>query len=179
MKPLVVAASWSLSLVLGLPLARADTLPARTPGLWEVSIAAAGQSVMRQQKVLQCTTPQVDAVTLLAVVPGQEHCHETRVKKGANGTRFDVQTVCFVHDNRVTARIQLSGDFQQSYQGQFEVSYSRPVAHGSAGVTQFSGRRLGDCRPGMKPSDMVLPNGVTVNIVDSLKQREGHGGHAH
>lgn len=172
----VAAVSLSFGVVL-VPLAHADALPVRKPGLWEVSIVGAGQSVMRQQKVLQCTTNEVDAVTMLAVVPGQEHCHETVVKK--EGGQFTVQTVCFVHDNRVTARIRLSGDFQQSYQGDFEVAYSKPVANSSPGVTQFSGRRVGDCKAGMKPSDMVLPNGITVNIVESLKQRESHEGHRH
>jgi hypothetical protein len=160
-----------------LPLAHADVLPVRKPGLWEVSIVGAGQSVMRQQKVLQCTTNEVDALTMLAVVPGQEHCHQTTVVKDAG--QFTVQTVCFVHDNQVKARIRLKGDFQQFYQGDFEVAYSKPVTTSSPGVTQFTGRRLGDCKPGMKPSDMVLPNGVTVNIVDSLKQHESHEGHRH
>lgn len=173
----LVLAVLSHSLGALLPLAHADALPVRKPGLWEVSIVGAGQSVMRQQKVLQCTTNEVDALTMLAVVPGQEHCHETKVVKEAG--QFTVQTVCFVHDNQVKARIRLKGDFQQLYQGDFEVTYSKPVAYSSPGVTQFSGRRLGDCKPGMKPSDMVLPNGVTVNIIDSLKQHESHEGHRH
>lgn len=178
MKKITLAlASLPLSFGALMPLAHADALPVRKPGLWEVSVVGAGQSVMRQQKVLQCTTNEVDAVTMLAVVPGQEHCHETKVAR--QGGQFTVQTVCFVHDNRVNARIRLSGDFQQSYQGDFEVTYSKPVANHSTGVTQFSGRRLGDCKSGMKPSDMVLPNGITVNIVHSLKQRESHDGHQH
>ena len=172
----VAAVSLSAGFVWVSP-ARADDLPVRKPGLWEVSIIGAGQSVMRQQKVLQCTTKDVDAVTMLAVVPGQDHCHETSVKK-VDG-QFTVQTVCFVHDNRVTARIRLQCDFQQSYQGDFEVAYSKPVGNQARGVTQFSGRRLGDCKAGMKPADMVLPNGVTVNIVESMKQRESHEGHKH
>ena len=175
--PTLALAALSLSFGALVPLAHADALPVRKPGLWEVSIVGAGQSVMRQQKVLQCTTNEVDAVTMLAGVPGQEHCHETAVAK--EGGQFIVQTMCFVHDNRVKARIRLSGDFQQAYQGDFEVAYSQPVSNSSPGLTQFSGRRLGDCKPGMRPSDMVLPNGITVNIVDSLKQRESHEGHRH
>lgn len=179
MKNLTLAfAALSLSLSAAVvPLAHAEAMPLRKPGLWEVSIVGPGQSVMRQQKVLQCTTNDVDAVTMLAVVPGQEHCHETEVKR--NGGQFTLQTVCFVHENKVVARIRLSGDFQQAYQGDFEVAYSKPLPHSASGITRFSGRHLGDCKPGMKPSDMVLPNGITVNIVDSLKQRDTHEGHQH
>lgn len=167
---------WLGSMGAGAGVAQADELPVRKPGLWEVSILGAGQSVMRQQKVLQCTTPEVDGVTLMSIVPGQEHCHETTVKR--EDGQIHVQTVCFVHDNRVHARLRFSGDFQQSYQGQFEVSYSKPVAH-NPGLTHFNGRWLGACKPGMQPSDMVLPNGVTVNVRESLKRNESHEGHKH
>ncbi len=166
----------ALVLLMGAAGAYADALPVRKPGLWEVTLRSGTQSVMRQQQVQQCTDRATDQVSLMSIVPGQEHCHQTRVKKTRKG--LEVNTTCWVHDNRVEAQIRLLGDFQKAYEGQFEVKYSKPVRF-NPGLTHFTARWLGECKPGQRPADMVLPNGVTVNVVDDLKTHQGHDGHDH
>lgn len=161
-------------LLLGLSFQAVATqavMPTRKPGLWEVTVRADGGSDLRQQKVLQCTAAGVDRVTLMSIVPGQEHCHKTTVRKLKR--QYDVRTECYVHDNRVDAQVTLAGDFNTSYEGVFDVKYAQPV-RANPGRTRFEGRWLGVCQPGMQPGDMLLPNGAKVNVLRTHSSHEGH-----
>lgn len=158
--------------------ANAQQMPARKSGLWEVIVRSGGNPTASEQKVLQCTDRQAEPIMLLAIVPGQEHCHNVTAKKNALGS--EVRTVCYVHDNRVDATVQLSGDLQTAYRGVFEVTYSKSVRF-APGRTEFEGRWLGACGATQRAGDMVLPNGATVNVVEDRKRAESHGhaGHSH
>ena len=43
----------------------------------------------------------------------------------------------------------------------------------------IEGRWLGTCSAGQRAGDMVLPNGITVNVVDDKKRAESTPGYAH
>lgn len=173
---------------------KASPLPARKPGLWEVTLRSEGLSLKRQgqgqgqgpqrpQTVQQCTTTEAEPVMLLSIVPGQGHCHEVTVKRRAQGGGHDIRTVCYVHDNRVDMQMELMGDLRSAYNGAFDAKYTQTPLD-NTGRMVFEGRWLGACKPGQRAGDMVLPNGVTVNVVDDRKRAEshshkGHEGHDH
>jgi hypothetical protein len=91
-----------------------------------------------------------------------------------SGDAVDIRTECRVHQARLTAHLSMAGDFDSRYQGRFSV-----VTVGSAGETRpptvFSATWLGSCREGMKAGDMVLSNGITVNVLKDRQHREGDG----
>lgn len=154
-----------------------SSLPARKAGLWEVTVrahAARGMGGMRQppQTVQQCTSAQAEPVMLLSIVPGQENCSRFKVAKRV-GQDTDIDGVCSVHGQRVVVSAQLRGDLQSIYSGTYRVEYpGTPTAN--TGPVDFQGRWLGSCRPGQRPGDMVLPNGVKVNVVDDVGRAERH-----
>lgn len=159
-------------------------LPARKSGLWEVTLRPEGPGPRTGQTVQQCTSAQAEPVMLLSILRGQEHCSEVKVARRAAsaGGGYDIRTVCEVHDNPVRAQVVLRGDLQSAYTGTFEVKFLA-TPQNDTGRVAFEGRWLGACKPGQRPGDMVLPNGVTVNVVDDKTRaeaqgREGHG-HAH
>lgn len=171
-------AGLGVALVASVPVVgQGSELPTRKAGQWEVTVRRTADPG-NTQKVLQCTDRRAEPIMLLAVVPGQEHCHEMQVKKNQQG--HEVRATCFVHDNRVDATVHLSGDFRTAFRGHFEVKYSKPVRF-DAGRTEFEGRWLGACTAGQRVGDMVLPNGATVNVVADRKRAEsqGHAGHNH
>jgi hypothetical protein len=168
---------WLLA-ALALTSANAHELPARKPGLWELTLRSERGASQRVQRVQQCTSRQAEAVMLLSVVPGQEDCHQVTAKR--RGKVHEIRTVCYVHDQRVDAHVQLSGDLNSSYSGSYEVKFAQ---HGAVADSRalIEGRWLGACSQGQRPGDMVLPNGVTVNVVDDRKRAEAHdhSGHKH
>ncbi len=169
----------AIACLAGPALAAAEPMPTRKEGLWEVTVRGETESVLRKQTVQQCTSKEAEPVMLLSVVPGQEHCHDVKVRRAQRGS-YKIQTVCYVHDNRVDATVELSGDLKAHYSGAFEVKYAKRVRF-EPGRTLFEGRWLGACRPGQRPGDMLLPNGATVNVVDDRKRAESHShdGHSH
>lgn len=167
---------------------RKTAFPARQSGLWEVTVRSddlvlkrAGQAPHRPQTVRMCTSAEAEPVMLLALLPSQEDCHAVKVTRRPPkaGAGYAIATVCYVHDNRVDARIELQGDLRSAYRGTFDVTYAQTPL-GNTGRMAFEGRRLGACPAGQRPGDMVLPNGVTVNVVDDRKRAQGRAhGHAH
>lgn len=154
-------------------------LPARKSGLWEVTLGSSAPGPRQGQTLLQCTSAGAEPVMLMAIVPAQENCRKVKVERRAKG--YGIQTECYMHGNRVEARMELAGDLQSAYKGSFSVN--PPPAPGAAPAV-FEGRWLGACKPGQRPGDMVLPNGITVNVVadrqraEAVQEREDHG-HAH
>lgn len=169
---------------------RKSALPARRSGLWEVTVRSddlvlrrQGQPQQRPQTVQMCTSAEAEPVMLFAIVPGQSDCHEVEVSRRPKnaGAGYEISTVCYVHDNRVEAHMQLLGDLQSAYNGSYSVKYGLTPLQ-NTGRMVFEGRWLGACKPSQQPGDMVLPNGVTVNVIDAIKRAEeghGHGAHNH
>lgn len=169
--------------------AQAKSLPARRSGLWEITLHSdevtlrrAGQASPRPVTVQQCTSAQTEPVMLLSLLPGQESCGNTRVRRvqGSDGAGFDISNTCKVHGVRNDAQVTLRGDLQSHYSGTFQVRFAS-AAIKNTGTKSFEGRWLGACKEGQRPGDMVLPNGVTVNVVDDRRRAEAHGheGHDH
>lgn len=172
---LVVMAGWALSCVAG------QQVPIRKAGLWEVTLAAEPSAQQRVITVRQCTDNASDELMLLSIVPGQESCGATTVS--SRKMHREIKNRCSAHGQKVDTKMELSGDFQQRYEGRYLVSYAGKATSESR---RFEGRWLGECRPGMQPGDMVLPNGVTVNVMNEKKRAEGarangggHEGHRH
>lgn len=171
--------------------AQAASMPVRQSGLWEVTLRSEdlvlrrqGQALARSQTVRMCTSEQVEHIMLFAIVPGQENCRPLQVRRQAlaSGARHTLQSECYVHENRVDSEMELHGDLQSAFHGTFSVQYEKTPIH-NTGRMIFDGRRLGACHPNQRPGDMVLPNGVTVNVVDDKRRVESagsdHAGHHH
>jgi len=165
------------------PAPAKSPLPVRKSGLWEVTVRSDTPEPRQGQTVLQCTSAEAEPVMLMSIVPGQENCRKVKAtRRRAKGGGYDIHTVCYVHDNRIEARMELAGDLRSGYTGRFSVKFAQaPIS--DPGPRAFEGRWLGACKPGQRPGDMVLPNGVTVNVVDDKKRAEAHEreehGHAH
>ncbi|PJI96654.1 hypothetical protein CLU85_1408 [Acidovorax sp. 69] len=158
----------------------AQSVPTRKAGLWEVSIRAEGEAEALALKVLQCTDRASDALTLMSIAPGQENCRKPVVER-LKTKGYRIRTACVVHEQRVNTVMDLRGDVTSRYEGRLETRYPT-MASQTPSPKLFEGRWLGECRAGMRPGDMLLPNGVTVNVVDDRRRAEinqDHKGHKH
>jgi len=163
-------------LLLGL-LAAATAAPAadvawRKAGLWDVSLRQEDQSIMRSVRVQQCSAPAAEPAILLSIVPGQEECAPPVVQR--SGDSVDIRTDCRVHEVKLAAYLTMAGDFEARYQGRFTVT----TGAAQRPATVFTATWLGPCREGMKVGDMVLSNGITVNVLKDRQHREDDG-HRH
>lgn len=137
----------------------------RKPGLWSVSLWDDTRSVMRAVKVRQCTDLRTEPEVLLSILPAQENC--TALDVLSDGEKMIIRTRCKTHDMDVSGEMTLTGDLQSAYQGEAMVSFKRGFASSVPGRKQFfKAQWLGPCPVGMIPGEMLLSNGIKVNVLN-------------
>jgi hypothetical protein len=147
--------------------ARADDMPLRKPGLWEMKIAKTG-SVLPEMTMQHCTDETTDKQMSTAFSPvAKEACSKRDIAKTATGYVSD--SVCSVGGVTVTTHADIVGDFNSAYTVK-STAHSDKGAGGVHDVTStIEAKWLGECKPGQKPGDIVMPGGFKLNIKDAEK----------
>ena len=153
---------WAVGLAWAQPKA---AWPTRAEGLWEIDVRVGSAAPVR---VRQCTSRHVDVETFMSIVPAQENCRR-QVRKQAPA-KWQVSTVCTIHEHQAHGDIRIEGDPKQAYRGTYSV---RKPDQSEPETGAFDARYLGPCEPAMKPGEMVLPNRVKIDVTKS------HDGHKH
>lgn len=140
-----------------------DELPKRKPGLWEVSIVAEGYP---PQIVKQCTDEATEQKMMkmgtdLAGQIGVE-CSKNTTEK--NGSQYVAESDCMMGKTRMISKSVFSGDFQSQYSGDVTASYEPPLMGQAGGKTKITAKRLGECEAGQVPGDVVMANGMKMNV---------------
>jgi hypothetical protein len=147
--------------------ARADDMPLRKPGLWEMKIAKTG-SVLPEMTMQHCTDETTDKQMSTAFSPvAKEACSKRDIAKTATGYVSD--SVCSVGGVTVATHADIVGDFNSAYTVK-SAAHSDKGAGGVHDVTStIEAKWLGECKPGQKPGDIVMPGGFKLNIKDAEK----------
>jgi len=137
--------------------ARADELPSRKPGLWEVktSIGDNGRSLT----VRQCIDAATDQMLQSSAGPFSAQLCQSREVKTSQGTTT-IDSHCTVGGKEGTAHAVVSGSFDSAY--------TMMVTSEGGGLPSvkmtIEGKWLGACAAGQEPGDVTMPNGAKVNI---------------
>ena len=165
---------FSLGLALGLLAlaaasgARADELPIRKAGLWEMKVMRAGSSTpgMTMQ---HCTDETTDKEMSTAFAPmSKEVCSKRDIQKTATGYVSD--SVCGMAGVSIVSHSEIVGDFNSAY----IVKTVSHTANGPAAIkgdheTTIQAKWLGACKADQKPGDVVMPGGLRINLHDMDK----------
>jgi hypothetical protein len=157
----------ALLALLPAPAARADDMPLRKAGLWEMKIAKTG-SVLPEMTMQHCTDETTDKQMNTAFSPvAKEACSKRDIEKTATGYVSD--SVCGAGGVSVTSHSEVIGDFNSAYTVKSTV-HSDKGAGGVHDVTStIEAKWLGPCKPDQKPGDIVMPGGFKMNIKDAEK----------
>ena len=143
--------------------AEAADLPARKPGLWEVKTTLEGHG--RAVTVQQCIDAATDQVLQSSAGPfAAPACPEREVKKSDNGTTIDSR--CNFNGKAASARAVITGSFDSAY----VMTVTSEGADLPAMTMTSEGKWLGACAAGQQPGDVVMANGVKVNIPELQKR---------
>ena len=154
------------ALLLGTP-ARAEDLPLRKPGLWEMKIVKEG-SGLPDLTMQHCTDASTDKDMNNTVSPmAKQFCSKQDVQKTATG--YSVDAACSMAGGTMTSHSDVTGDFNSAYT-------VTTVSHTNVGptnlrdlTTKIEAKWLGDCKPGQKAGDIVMPGGFKLNVKDAEK----------
>jgi hypothetical protein len=149
------------------PAVRADEMPLRKPGLWEMKIAKTG-SVLPEMTMQHCTDETTDKQMSTAFSPvAKEACSKRDIAKTATG--YVADSVCSVGGATMTSHADVTGDFNSAYTVK-STAHSDKGAGGVHDVTStIEAKWLGPCKPDQKPGDIVMPGGFKMNIKDAEK----------
>jgi hypothetical protein len=146
-------------------MAHADAadLPARKPGLWEVKTTIDGHG--RAVTVQQCIDAATDQMLQSSAGPfSAPACPEREVKKSDNGMTIDSR--CNFNGKPASARAVIAGSFDSAY----TMTVTSEGADLPAMTMTSEGKWVGVCAADQQPGDVVMANGVKINIPELQKR---------
>jgi len=150
------------SLACGLAGARADDLPTRKAGLWEVTLHMATAN-MPTQTMKFCTDSATDAeLYKFGMNAAQGMC--SRYDLHRNGNVATIDTECKMGEMKMTSHSVMTFTGDTAYKTVIQSRSDPPMmGHAESTMTQEA-KWTGPCPADMKPGDLVGPNGMKMNM---------------
>jgi hypothetical protein len=146
---------------------RADELPSRKPGLWEVKTRIDIRNVPTVV-IQQCIDAATDQMMLSIAGPySQDICPKRTVQRSADSITID--SACTFAGKPATAHAVVTGSFDSGYT--MTVTSRSDAEPGNTMTMNIDAKRLGPCAADQKPGDMILGNGIKINILNAQKYR--------
>ena len=154
-------------LLFAVPLvATAAELPRRKSGLWEIATAAPGSTAGVSAQL--CVDRNTDDFTRQLAGAGIP-CSKNDIRRESDH-RYVIDSVCQIGESTVTSRSVVTGSFDSGYQVNIHAKYSPPLMNMSEGQSTITSKWIGPCRAGQRAGDLILPNGMTLNMFDAPKR---------
>lgn len=136
--------------------------PKRKPGLWAQTVSTAG---MTQTSKL-CLDEATEAkMSVWGQQMGQDMCARNVITPAAGGWSFDSECT-MAGAGTIKTKGTATGDFNSKYvvKATSTTSGSSMAQANGTHEMEVTATYEGPCPAGMKPGDMTLPGGMTVNI---------------
>jgi hypothetical protein len=140
--------------------ALADDYPPRKPGLWVLTVGTEGTPVHTMQMCIDAATDQI--FHSVGTDLRAKHCAQNDVK--VNGSVVTSDSVCKIRGTTVTTTATTNFNGDSAYHTDVK-SHFDPALLGKTDETMTQdGKWTGPCPANMKPGDMVLANGIKINV---------------
>ncbi len=155
----------------------ADSLPTRKTGLWQIEMTTDGAGPAGAQSMKQCIDAATDQKMMkmgndMAAQMGAK-CEKQSIRK--QGADYVAESDCSFSGTRMISKSVFTGDFNSAYSGDTSVTYNPPLMGMSTMAMKMKAKYLGDCGA-LKPGDVVMANGMTINMNNPHPLSGGAGG---
>jgi hypothetical protein len=141
-------------------------LPPRKAGLWDIKMTFVGRPIP-PQTTQHCIDEKTDKL-MNANYGGMrmDSCPKHDMKN--EGGKIMLESVCKFGSMTTTSNAVFSGNFDESYQIAISTTMSPPQPGTPPGPMQMAieAKYVGACKAGQKPGDIVLQNGVKMNVLE-------------
>jgi hypothetical protein len=170
----VMRALLALPVVLLPFAANAADMPTRKAGLWQMTMSFEGQH-LPSQSMKQC----VDAATdkMMNSMNGgmaKEACSKQDIQHVGNTIVVDSVCKTGMGNGTAVSHAVVSGDFNSAYTVNVESKHEGAAMPGMPSGTMkmtIAAKWLGPCAADQKPGDMIMGNGMKMNIRDMQGMR--------
>lgn len=180
MRHLFTGPTFFAAAVLATGAAQAVDLPARKPGLWDMTMVFEGRN-MPPHVSQHCIDAETDKLmSAFGNATTKDMCSKMDMQKV--GDTYVADSVCKMGPSTQTTRSVISGDFNSAYSVKISWVTSGGLNTGGArpdGKTEMTmeARWIGACTPDQKSGDIIMSNGMKMNVRDMQKvQNLGAGG---
>jgi hypothetical protein len=144
----------------------AQDFPKLRPGLWQMD-RASERAAGAPNTMTVCLDDSVQKEILgmgVGAMQGMCSKHDFSFSGGRGTGDF----ICDFGGSKMhsTSTIVMNGD--TSYRTEIRTTYDPPLMGQAQMNTVVNARRIGACKPGQRPGDMVMPNGQTLNMRDMM-----------
>jgi Protein of unknown function (DUF3617) len=153
------------------PHASALDMPARKAGLWELHMDL-GIANLPVRVMKHCIDAATDKLMNAQYGGAGQNCSRQDVAK--SGATMTIDAVCEFGGATVTSHSVVSGSFDSAYT--VDVTSTRAGGPPRPGMPptgsthmKIAAKWLGPCEAGQKPGDILMPNGMKMNILDMPK----------
>lgn len=148
--------------------ARADDYPPRKPGLWEVSMTT-GSGKSHAMGTKMCIDAASDAALYKM---GMETAGSICSRRDVSRTGYTVtsDSVCMLDKSQMTSHTVTVFAGDVAYHTESKTHFDPPMMPGMSDSTMTQDAKwAGPCPADMKPGDIVMPNGMKMNMIDAQK----------
>ncbi|MBI2713425.1 MAG: DUF3617 family protein [Rhizobiales bacterium] len=147
-------------------------LPTRKAGLWELKMIFEGRN-LPPTVMKHCTDAATDRLMNANFGNSNEqHCSKQDMK--TSGGTITIDSVCKFGDMTTTSHAVVTGSFDSAYT--MKVASTRqggPSLPGSVPGAEthmtIEAKHLGSCEAGQRPGDVIMSNGMKMNVLDMPK----------
>jgi hypothetical protein len=166
----LIKATSILVLTCAMPALAAE-LPSRKPGLWQVKTSVEGSSAPARA-IQQCIDAATDQMLQSSAGPfAPEVCPQRDVQRSENS--FTIDSTCAIGGKPATAHAVVNGSFDSAYT--MTVTSKSEDIPGGKMIMTMEGEWLGPCAADQKPGDIVMSNGMKINIPEMAKRSVSPG----
>ena len=166
----LIGAAAVLVLVGAMPALAAE-LPTRKAGLWEVKMSFENRNAAAPT-IQQCIDAATDQMMQSSAGPfAQAACSKRDVQRSGNTITIDA--TCALAGKTATSHSVITGSFDSAYT-MTVTSESEGLPGGKMTMT-MAAKWLGPCAADQKPGDMIMGNGIKMNILEMQKRGLSQG----
>jgi hypothetical protein len=147
-----------------------EDLPKRKAGLWEMSMASANdkQGPVTSRVCIDAATDA--ALTSFGLGIANQMCSKHDIRVSGNVATID--TVCKIGESQQTSHSTLSYTGNDAYRIDVRSHFDPPFLGKSDSTMTQMARWTGACPADMKPGDLVMGNGMRINLKDMTGARQ-------
>jgi len=151
--------------------ALAAELPSRKAGLWEIKTSLANRNGPGMA-IQQCIDASTDQMMQSSAGPlAQAACSRRDVQK--SGDSLTIDSTCTLAGKTATSHAVISGSFDSAYT--MTVTSQSDALPGGKMTMTIVAKWFGPCAADQKPGDMIMGNGLKMNILEMQKRGLSQG----
>ena len=146
-----------------------EDLPKRKPGLWEMSmLSPEGKRGSMTARV--CIDAATDAaLTSFGLGIASQMCSKRDIR--VSGSVATIDMVCKIGESQQTSHSTLTYTGNDAYRIEVRSHFDPPFLGKSDSTVTQAARWTGACPADMKPGDLVMANGMKINLKDMAAAR--------